>query len=103
MNILMLFVLVFLANCYAQEDSGKTPYIITALKDWKDILVEVGTTVAAILIILGAIVYGVSQMQPAEMIGKWESTAVGMVVGGILIAIIIGVSGMAVDFAQKNV
>ncbi|MCC7570265.1 hypothetical protein KO465_02880 [Candidatus Micrarchaeota archaeon] len=92
-----IIFMLFIALSFAQ--SGDQPYIITALNEWKSILINVGTTLAAILVIIGAIVYGISQMQPAEVRGKWESTAVGLVIGGIVIAAIIGVSGLIIDFS----
>jgi hypothetical protein len=36
--------------------------------------------------VLGAITYGLAQTQPAENRGKWQSMAMGMVVGGIIVA-----------------
>ncbi|MCD6227232.1 hypothetical protein J7J90_01940 [Candidatus Micrarchaeota archaeon] len=100
-KMVMVFLISMVVFAAQNTQSGDQPYIITALEGWKDTLADVGIILAFILIILGAIVYGVSQMQPAEVRGKWESTAIGLVVGGLLIAVIIGASGMLVDFAQN--
>ncbi len=90
----MLLMSVF----YAESDK---PYIVSALEEWKNVLIEVGTALAVILVIVGAIVYGLSQMQPAEMRGKWESVAMGLVIGGLVIGLLIGVSDMLVGFSQN--
>jgi hypothetical protein len=50
------------------------------------------------LLILGGIVYGLSYLQTAEVRGKWQTVAIGLVVGGIIIAAIT----VAADEIQKN-
>ncbi len=46
--------------------------------------------ISVILIILGGIVYGLAQTQPPDARGKWQTAAIGMVVGGVIIAAIAG-------------
>ncbi len=53
-------------------------------------LESIAPVLSVILIIAGGIVYGVAQTQPAEVRGKWQSLAVSMFVGGIIIAVIAG-------------
>ena len=42
------------------------------------------------LIILGGIVYGLAQTQPGESRGKWQTIALSMIVGGIIVGAIAG-------------
>ncbi len=37
------------------------------------------------LIIIGGIVYGLAQLQSAEVRGKWQTIAIGLVVGGVIV------------------
>ena len=46
--------------------------------------------ISLILIILGGIIYGLSQAQPAELRGKWQTIAISMMVGGIIVGAIAG-------------
>ena len=58
--------------------------IETQLTEWQTVLTTIGTTLSVILIIAGGIVYGISQGMPSETRGKWVSTAVGLIIGGII-------------------
>lgn len=98
---IMFFMAVMFILCSVAGAQAGDIYLINVLRDWKTILSEVGVIIAAILVTLGAIVYGISQMQPAEVRGKWESTAISMVLGGIIIAVIIGAVGIIIEFAQN--
>lgn len=53
-------------------------------------LSSIAPIISVILIILGGIVYGLAQTQSPDIRGKWQTAAVGMVVGGIIIAAIAG-------------
>lgn len=57
--------------------------IYLALKDMAPII-------SLILIVLAGIVYGLSVTQPAEARGRWQQMAIGMFIGGIIIAAIVG-------------
>ncbi len=49
--------------------------------------------ISLILIILGGIVYGLAQTQPGESRGKWQTIAISMVIGGIIVGAIAGAAG----------
>ncbi|MBD3390301.1 hypothetical protein GF415_05130 [Candidatus Micrarchaeota archaeon] len=53
--------------------------------------------ISMLLIILGGLIYGISQVQPGETRGKWQTTGIAIVVGGVLIAAILG----AADLIQE--
>ncbi|MFH1306311.1 MAG: hypothetical protein ABIH83_01480 [Candidatus Micrarchaeota archaeon] len=53
-------------------------------------LLDLGPNVAVILIVIGGLVYGIAQTQPAQTRGKYQSLGIGIVVGGIIIAAIVG-------------
>lgn len=65
-------------------------YIETLLSDILVTLKSVGVTVSLLLIILGGLVYGLAQLQPGDTRGKWQNMAIGIFVGGVVIAAIIG-------------
>lgn len=53
-------------------------------------LLNIAPTLSLILIVLGGIIYGLSYTQPADNRGKWQTTGIGLVVGGIIIGAIAG-------------
>ena len=53
-------------------------------------LTNIAPVISIILIVLGGIVYGLAQTQPPEARGKWQTTAMGMVIGGVIVAAIAG-------------
>lgn len=53
-------------------------------------LTTVAPIISIILLVLGGIIYGVAQTQPAEVRGKWQTAAISMFVGGVIIAVIAG-------------
>ncbi|MBU0591142.1 hypothetical protein KKF81_05410 [Candidatus Micrarchaeota archaeon] len=57
-------------------------------------LTGIAPVISIILIVLGGIAYGLSQTQPAEMRGKWQTAAIGMVIGGMVIAAIAGAANI---------
>lgn len=58
------------------------------LSNIRDTLINIYPILSVILIILSGILYGLSQMQPAEQRGKWQTMAMGLLIGGIIIAAI---------------
>ncbi len=54
----------------------------------------IAPVISIILIILGGIMYGMAQTQPADVRGKWQTAAIGMVVGGIIVAAITGAASL---------
>jgi hypothetical protein len=72
-------------------------YIETLLSSWLETLKSAGTMISMLLIILGGLMYGIAQLQPGETRGKWQTTGIAIVVGGILIAAILG----AADLIQE--
>ena len=57
-------------------------------------LLTIGPGISIILIILGGIMYGLAQTQPGEMRGKWQTAAISMFIGGVIIAIITGAASI---------
>jgi cytosine/uracil/thiamine/allantoin permease len=72
--------------------------VVEILGGVKIILEAIAPMLSVILIIAGGIVYGVAQAQPAEVRGKWQSLAVSLFVGGIVIAVIAG----GAEFIKDN-
>ena len=64
--------------------------IETTLSNIATFLQTIAPTLSFILVLLGGIVYGLAQTQPAEIRGRWQSTAVGLFIGGLVIVIISG-------------
>ncbi|MFH0927826.1 MAG: hypothetical protein V1822_04575 [Candidatus Micrarchaeota archaeon] len=61
-------------------------------------LLALGPDIAIILIALGGITYGLSYTQPAHSRGKWQSLAMGIFIGGIIVAAIVG----AAELIEKS-
>ncbi|MFH1393266.1 MAG: hypothetical protein ABII71_04070 [Candidatus Micrarchaeota archaeon] len=57
-------------------------------------LSTIAPVISLILIILGGIVFGVAQTQPPETRGKWQTTALSMVVGGVIVGAIAGAASI---------
>ncbi len=53
-------------------------------------LSTIAPIIALILIILGGIIYGLAQTQPPDSRGKWQTAAISMIVGGIIVGAISG-------------
>lgn len=64
--------------------------IISLVDSIKSTLLELGPNIAIILIVMGGIIYGISYLQPAQARGRWQSLAMGIVIGGIIVAAITG-------------
>ncbi len=58
------------------------------LSNIRDTLINIYPILSVILIILAGIVFGLSQAQPAEQRGKWQTTAMSLLIGGVIIAAI---------------
>ena len=65
-------------------------YIETLLSSWLEVMKSVGVQLSLLLIIVGGVVYGLAQLQPGDTRGRWQSMAIGLFIGGVLIAAIIG-------------
>ncbi len=63
---------------------------------------NIGWGLSLLLIILAGIVYGVSQTMPPDSRGKWVNTAIGLFVGGIVIAMVLGAAGMIRSLAYES-
>lgn len=53
-------------------------------------LSNIAPMVSLILLVLGGIVYGLAQTQPAEMRGKWQTAGISMMIGGVIVGAIAG-------------
>ncbi|MBN2122438.1 hypothetical protein JW721_05300 [Candidatus Micrarchaeota archaeon] len=76
-------------------------YIETLLSSWLETLKSAGTTISMLLIILGGLLYGVAQLQPGEKRGKWQTVGIGVVVGGVLIAAILGAADLIQEISSN--
>ena len=57
-------------------------------------LAGIAPVISLILIILGGIMYGVAQTQPADVRGKWQTAALSMVIGGVIVGAIAGAASL---------
>jgi len=57
-------------------------------------LMVIAPIISIILVVLGGITYGVAQTQPAEVRGKWQTAAIGMFVGGVIVAVVAGAASL---------
>jgi cytosine/uracil/thiamine/allantoin permease len=57
-------------------------------------LLTIGPVISIILIVMGGIVYGLAQTQPADMRGKWQTAAISMFIGGVIIAVVTGAANL---------
>ncbi|MFP3949613.1 MAG: hypothetical protein ACLFUZ_00765 [Candidatus Micrarchaeia archaeon] len=76
-------------------------YIETLLSSWLETLKSAGTMISMLLIILGGLIYGISQVQPGETRGKWQTTGIAIVVGGVLIAAILGAADLIQEISSN--
>ncbi len=76
-------------------------YIETLLSSWLEIMKSSGTTISVLLIILGGIMYGIAQLQPGETRGKWQNISIGVFLGGIIIAAIIGAASVIQEISSN--
>jgi hypothetical protein len=76
-------------------------YIESLLVSWQGTLSAIGPMISIILIILGGILYGVSHTQPSEMRGKWQAAAIGMIIGGVIVAAVVGAATLIRDSSMK--
>ena len=53
-------------------------------------LLGIAPVISIILFVLGGIVYGLSFTQPPDTRGKWQSTGISMMIGGVIVAAIAG-------------
>ncbi|MCK4318952.1 hypothetical protein KAW38_00065 [Candidatus Micrarchaeota archaeon] len=76
-------------------------YIETLLSSWLEIMKSSGTTISVLLIILGGIMYGIAQLQPGETRGKWQNISIGVFLGGVIIAAIIGAASVIQEISSN--
>jgi len=60
-------------------------------------LTNIAPVISLILLLLGGIVYGVAQTQPPDTRGKWQTTAISMMIGGVIVAAIAGAASLLVS------
>jgi len=76
-------------------------YVEGLLTNISETLKNVGGILSLILIILAGIVYGLSMMQPSESRGKWQTIAVGLFVGGVIMAAVVVASAAIQEESGK--
>ncbi len=94
-------------HCGGFEMAGEDLEIVKMISWWSHEFSTIGTGLSVLLIILGGIIYGLAQTQPAESRGKWQSAAMGLIIGGIVMAVIVGTAyyisnAAGVAFVPKN-
>ncbi len=57
-------------------------------------LENIAPVISLILIVAGGIVYGIAQTQPGDTRGKWQTAAVSLVIGGVIVAAIAGAASL---------
>ncbi len=62
-------------------------------------LTTIAPVISLILLVLGGIVFGLAQTQPPETRGKWQTTAISMMIGGVIVA---AISGAATVIQQTS-
>jgi len=76
-------------------------YVEGLLTNISGTLKNVGGILSLILIVFSGIVYGMSMMQPAESRGKWQTVAVGLFIGGAIMAAVVMASGTIQEESSK--
>ncbi|HIH22855.1 TPA: hypothetical protein HA238_03950 [Candidatus Micrarchaeota archaeon] len=76
-------------------------YVESLLTGISTTLKSVGGILSLILIVLAGIVYGLSNTQPAEVRGKWQTVAVGLFVGGMIMAAVVMSAGAIQEESSK--
>jgi len=72
-----------------------------SLESVRALLETIAPTLSIILIITAGIVYGLAQMQPPDTRGRWQSTALGLLAGGIIIAALAGAADLISESSQN--
>jgi len=73
--------------------------VVDTLSGIESLLLQLGPIISVILIVLGGIVYGLSQTQPSDQRGKYITSAYAMIAGGIVVA---AITGAATLIAQNS-
>lgn len=63
--------------------------IIDLLTSWQGTLQIAGPIIAVLLILLGGIMFGLAQVQPAESRGRWNAWALSFLIGGFVVGAIV--------------
>jgi hypothetical protein len=63
--------------------------LIDLLTNWQGVLQMAGPIIAILLILIGGIMFGLAQVQPAESRGKWNAWALSFLVGGFIVGAIV--------------
>ena len=87
--ILLMFASILLSANSTGNETANTPYnvgLTNTISRLFATLKLIAPYIAMILIVLAGIVYAFSISQPAESRGKLQSLAIGLLVGGIIVA-----------------
>jgi len=76
-------------------------YIENLLTSISTALMNIGPALSLIMLILGGIVYALAQAQPAEQRGKWIGWSMGLFIGGIVLAAIVGAATLIRDTSMN--
>jgi len=64
--------------------------VVDTLTGIENTLLQTGPIISVILIVLGALAYGLAQTQPSDQRGKYITTAYALIAGGVVVAAITG-------------
>ncbi|MDD5022857.1 MAG: hypothetical protein PHU63_01685 [Candidatus ainarchaeum sp.] len=76
-------------------------YIESLLTSISLSLMNIGPTLSLILILLAGIMYALAQAQPPEQRGKWVTWATNLLIGGIVLAVIVGGATVIRDISSQ--
>ena len=76
-------------------------YVETLLQSWLTVLQSIGATLSLIMIIGAGLIYAVSHVQPGETRGKWQQIAIGVFIGGVAIAAILGAAELIKNISSN--
>ncbi|MFA5105694.1 MAG: hypothetical protein WC506_01915 [Candidatus Micrarchaeia archaeon] len=76
-------------------------FIYDLLLSWSGVLSSIAPIISLMLITAGGIVYGLAQTQPSEVKGKWQTAAIGLVIGGLIVGAVWGSATAIRDNAAK--
>ena len=68
-----------------------------AASNFAGLLQTLAPIVAIILVTAGGIMYGLAQTQPGETRGKWQTIAIGMIIGGVIVMAITGAASFITE------
>ncbi len=76
-------------------------FIENLLLSWSGVLSSIGPIISLMLITAAGIIYGLAQAQPSEVKGKWQTAAIGLFIGGLIVGAVVGAAASIRDTSMK--